>query len=238
MVILPYKSQCQHPTPQSQTAVECVGVSARYSKQKAWALQDITTTIVHGEHVGIIGGNGAGKSTFLKAIAGLLPTTHKRFQVFGKQAGFCQHRVTYLPQRSNIDWSFPVSVKTFILAGRYIYLGWLKRPGAEDHKLAKEVIDLLQLQHLQSRLIGDLSGGQQQRVLIARTLVHDAEMLLLDEPLNAIDTETQDIVLNILKTLKHNKKTVVMTAHEADPESHEFNQILYFQEGRLIKRDS
>src|SRR5204863_8950188 len=108
-------------------------------------------------------------------------------RVGGLPAGGCRHRVAYLPQRAEVDWRFPVSLRGLVLAGRYVNLGWLRRPSRYDRAVAAAAIDRLGLSELADRQIGQLSGGQQQRALLARALAQQADLLLLDEPLNAVD---------------------------------------------------
>ena len=100
--------------------------------------------------------------------------------------------MAYLPQREEIDWRFPISVERLVLTGRYVHLGWFRWPKAGDYQITRAVMDRLGLSNLASRQIGKLSGGQQQRVLVARALAQGADLLLLDEPLNAVDAETRD----------------------------------------------
>ena len=155
------------------------------------AVKDVTLRIPQGTRVALVGPNGAGKSSLLKAVAGLLPVLGGNIRIYGNPVRACHHRVAYLPQRGEIDWRFPISLERLVLTGRYVHLGWLRWPAASDYKITREVIGRLGLGHLASRQIGRLSGGQQQRALLARALAQGADLLLLDEPLNAVDVETR-----------------------------------------------
>lgn len=216
-------------------AVECIKLNLKYKNSSRYALRDITLSIASGNQIYLIGENGAGKSTFLKAVSGLMITPNQSLKIFGKAPGFCQKHVTYVPQKSNIDWKFPISVYNFVLGGCYVHLGWLKRPNNFYRKKALDIIELLQLQALQLRHIQDLSGGEQQRMLLARALLHDADLFLLDEPLNAIDSETKLVFHTILKKLQELGKTVVITGHEVHTLDHTFDQIFFLKEGALLK---
>jgi len=166
--------------------------------------------------VALIGANGAGKSTLLKSIAGLLPILSGDLTVLGHAVGKCHHQVAYLPQHRAIDWDFPINVERFVLTGSYIHLGWFARPGSQQIRAAAVELQRLQLQSLAHHRINELSSGQQQRVLLARTLLHGAELLLLDEPLNTVDTENRTLIMEVLTGLKRMGKTIVTATHELD----------------------
>ncbi len=137
----------------------------------------------------LVGPNGFGKSTLLKAIAGLLPISVGRLLIYGHPAGACPHRVAYMPQCGEVDWIFPISVERFILTGRYVHLGQFRRPGTRDRHVVRKQLARMGLASMAPRPIRRLSGGQQQRALLARALSQEADLLLLDEPLNAMDAE-------------------------------------------------
>jgi manganese/zinc/iron transport system ATP- binding protein len=185
----------------------------------------------------LVGPNGSGKSTLLKAIAGILRPQSGRINVCGLPAGACHHLVTYLAQRGEIDWNFPISVRRLVLTGRYVHLGWLRRPGPADRAVAAQVLERLGIAHLGDRQIGELSGGQQQRALLARALVQEASLLLLDEPLNAVDAETRNVLDQVLVELRHAGKAIVMATHDHGRMDEYFDQINYLHEGRQVDAD-
>lgn len=215
-------------------ALEARCVRARYPGADRLAIDCIDLTVRAGQRVALVGPNGAGKSSLLKAAAGLLKITSGTLSIYGSAAAACDHRVAYLAQRGEIDWRFPVSVRRLVLTGRYAHLGWLRRPGREDWAAADEALRRLRLDELAERQIGELSGGQQQRALLARALAQDADLLLLDEPLNAVDAETRAIVSDTLHELQNQGKTAIIATHDVDRLAHEYDQVLYLIDGRQV----
>jgi len=206
---------------------------AGYGDAVETALERVSLRVPMGARFALVGPNGAGKSTLLKAIAGLLPARGGEIRIHGLPVGACHHRVAYLPQRSDIDWSFPVSVSRLVLAGRYVHLGWLRRPRDRDRAIAREMIALLGLSDLAERQIGRLSGGQQQRALLARALAQEADLLLLDEPFNAVDVETRAVVSTLLDDLRRRGKTALIATHDIGGREDDFDGALYLCDGRV-----
>jgi manganese/zinc/iron transport system ATP- binding protein len=230
----PY-SRIRHGTPGPQTpALQCVDASVRYPRAERCAVSDFTLNIAPGARVALMGPNGSGKSTLLKAAAGLLPLAGGSIRVHGSIPGGCCHRVAYLAQRGELDWRFPMTVRRLVLTGRYVHLGWFARPGPKDHKIVQQVIDRLQIADLADRRINELSGGQQQRALIARAMAQEAGMLLLDEPLNAVDAQTRQIVRDVLKELSRDGKTIVVATHDVHEIEVDFDSIVRMESGRQI----
>jgi manganese/zinc/iron transport system ATP- binding protein len=171
----------------------------------------------------------------LKAAAGLLPVHAGAIFIYGQPVGACHHRVAYLPQRSQIDWKFPISVRRLVLTGRYVHLGWLRHPGAQDKQIVSTILDKLGLTLLAERQIDQLSGGQQQRALLARALAQEADLLLLDEPLNAVDADTRLVVSGVLAELQQQGKTILVATHDLGQLEKDFDGAIYLQEGREMK---
>jgi manganese/zinc/iron transport system ATP- binding protein len=184
--------------------------------------------------VALVGANGSGKSTLLKAVAGLLRPQAGTIRIYGQPVGACRHRVAYLPQRSEVDWRFPVTVERLVLAGRYVHLGWLRRPGRADRELVARVLEQLGLSALAERQINELSGGQQQRALLARALVQEADLLLLDEPLSAVDAASRRIIAEVLDGLRRQGRTALVATHHLDRLEEEFDQVYTLEEGELM----
>ncbi len=230
-------SYCQHrhskPNPKSP-ALEIKGLEIYYSQEEKSALKIDNILIPSGTTTALVGPNGAGKSTLFKAISGLLPVNAGTVRVFGHALGACHHRVVYLPQRSEIDWQFPISVLDLVSTGRYVYLGWLRLPGQKDISMAKEALKQMGVLDLADRQISKLSGGQQQRVLIARALTQNADLLLLDEPLNAVDVATRQIVKDVLAKIKAQGKTVIVATHYFDQEEGLYDGAIYLKDGEQI----
>jgi manganese/zinc/iron transport system ATP- binding protein len=216
-------------------ALDVRSVSARYPGADQLALDDVSLCVRSGARVALVGPNGAGKSTLLKAATGLLPIASGTIAVFGGPVGSGRGRVAYLAQRGEIDWRFPISLRRLVLTGRYVRLGWMRRPSSDDWRLADDAIARLALADLAERQIGELSGGQQQRALLARALAQDADLLLLDEPLSAVDSATRDLVSGVLHELQRQGKTVVIATHDLERLSAEFHDALFLLDGRTVR---
>ncbi len=197
-------------------------------------LDSIDLDITAGSRTAMLGPNGAGKSTLLKAVAGLLPVQAGSIRIYGRPVDDCRHRVAYLPQRTDLDWRFPADVRRLVMTGRYVHLGWLRRPGAADRAQVERVMEQLGIAQLADRLPRDLSGGKQQRALLARALAQDPDLLLLDEPLNAVDADTRAVIARVLNELKQNGKTVIAATHDLGRLETDFDGALYLCEGREV----
>ena len=218
------------PIPGQPALVVC-DLYSGYNRQDV--LTGITLTVPIGAQVALIGPNGAGKSTLFKAVAGLLPVRKGEVRIYGRPIGACHHRVAYLPQRSEIDWRFPMSARRLAVTGRYVHRGWLQRPQPEDWRIVDAVLARLKIDDLAQRQIGQLSGGQQQRVMLARALVQGADLLLLDEPLNAVDAETRQIVATVLAEERAAGKTIVVSTHDLDRLESDYDAVIHLVEGQV-----
>jgi manganese/zinc/iron transport system ATP- binding protein len=213
-------------------ALELCAVSVRHPGTGRLALEEVTLVVPPGARVALVGPNGAGKSTLLQAAAGLLTPCAGAVRRFGRPVGTCHHCAAYLPQRAALDWRFPISVRDLVLTGRYVHLGWLRRPDQRDRAIVVAVLERLGLTALAERQIAQLSGGQQQRALLARALAQEADLLLLDEPLNAVDGETRAIVVDVLADLRYQGKAVVVATHDLGRLETDFDGALYLSDGR------
>ncbi len=167
---LPYGRRRHVPAVASAGALVIEGLTAGYPGADRPAISNISLKVPAASRVALIGPNGSGKSSLLKAIAGLLPCRGGIVRIYGNPIGACHHRVAYLPQRGEIDWNFPISVERLVLTGRYVHLGWLRRPSDQDRQIARDVMARLDLTRLAQRQIGRLSGGQQQRARSGQSL--------------------------------------------------------------------
>lgn len=209
-----YGRSCHTPPIPGELALDIQNVSFTYPGMSHPALANVSLAIPPGERVALVGPNGAGKSTLIKLIVGLERLSQGSIHVYGNPQGACYHRVALVPQRGEVDWRFPVTVREVVMTGRYAHLGWLKRPSQSDREAVERVLDTMQIADLADRQIGELSGGQQQRVMLARTLAHDADLLLLDEPLNHVDVPTQELIFHVLEKLAAGGRTVVVSTHD------------------------
>ena len=164
--------------------------------------------------MGIVGPNGAGKTTLIKAIQGLVTAAAGRVFVYGLPYEKNRKLVAYVPQRGTVDWDFPTSVIDVVKMGSYGKLGWLRRPGKSEHEKAVNALSMVGMSGYEERQISNLSGGQQQRVFLARALIQDAEIYLLDEPFQGVDATTEKEIIKILKKLRDRGKTVVVVHHD------------------------
>lgn len=230
---LPY-SRGRHAEPvDGAPALLAEALSVLYPGTSCPALRGVSVRVPCGTCAALIGPNGSGKSTLLKAVAGLLPVASGAIRVHGNPVGACHHRVAYLPQRGEIDWGFPISVERLVLTGRYVHLGWLARPGRRDREIASAALDRLGLASLAGQQIGKLSGGQQQRALLARALAQEADLLLLDEPFNAVDARTQETIYQAMRTLRDQGKTLVVATHDLSRLDGAFDAVVRLRDGEV-----
>lgn len=203
-------------------AVELRAVQASYGG--APVLHDVDLTIPAGRLTGIVGPNGAGKSTLLKAVLQLVPT-RGRIRLLGRPLPEVRRRVAYVAQRDAIAEDFPITAVQVVEMGRYPHRGWLRRLRPADDQAVAEAMERTGVTALADLPFGDLSGGQRQRVLLARALAQQAQLLLLDEPLAAVDARTEATLLDVLTSLAaagtsvlavhHDLRTVARTFHHA-----------------------
>ena len=176
-------------------------------------LEDINLSIYGQEFLGIIGPNGGGKTTLLKVILGLILPSKGEVQVFGGKPEKNRKYIGYVPQYPLFDREFPISVEEVVLMGRWGKNKYFKSYNQADKQKAQAALDLVGMLEFKNKQIGKLSGGQQQRVFIARALVTDPKVLLLDEPLASIDTLLQTGFYELLARLKK-KIAIVLVTHD------------------------
>lgn len=184
---------------------------AYHRKPVIW---DIAVDVPPGTLVGVIGPNGAGKSTLLKACLGLIPVTSGRVEFFGKPYQDVRHRVAYVPQRESVDWDFPILAIDVVAMGLYRQIGWFLPVRKRHLFAAQSALDRVGIGDLAKRQISQLSGGQQQRVFLARALVQQADLYLMDEPFAAVDAATETAIVEILRQMKSDGKTAVVIHHD------------------------
>jgi len=178
------------------------------------ALWDIRTAIPLGKRVAILGPNGAGKSTLIKAMLGIVKPLTGSVLYKGKPLMEGTSRVAYVPQRSSIDWDFPITVMEVALMGLYPEKGWLRWLRQADKVKALHVLERLGLKAFVERQISELSGGQQQRLFLARAILQDADCYFFDEPFAGVDLTTEKIIVEIFKELQQQGKTVFVVHHD------------------------
>ncbi|APF17259.1 ABC transporter related protein [Caldithrix abyssi DSM 13497] len=177
-------------------------------------LWDVDMVVPQGVLMAIVGPNGAGKTTLIKAILGLVKPAAGKVLIFGQPYETQRQRVGYVPQRGSVDWDFPTSVLDVVMMGRYGALGWIRRPGKKERRLALEALDKVGMREFSNRQISQLSGGQQQRVFLARALVQEADIYFMDEPFQGVDATTEKTIVKLLQELRNKGKTVVVVHHD------------------------
>ena len=200
-----------------------------------YAVEDISLELRLGERVALVGPNGAGKSTLFKLIVGIIKPSAGEIRVFGRvpEKHTC---IAYVPQRSEINWGFPATVADVVMMGRTGRIGFGRWPGRKDRAIVQESLARVRADHLADKQIAALSGGQQQRVFIARALAQQTELLLLDEPLAGLDTPSQEIIFEILDSLRADKVTVMMATHNLELAEERFDRIVLLNH-RLVAVD-
>ena len=215
--IFGYGASCDHPPVEGTPALEINGLNFSYPDSNETILKDISVTIKP----------GAGKSTLMNLILGLEKIKQGNIKIYGHNAESCRHRVSMIPQKKSIDWNFPVNVFQVVMMGRYVHLGWLKSPGIEDREAVEKALKIMEISDLAEKQVGELSGGQQQRVMLARTLAHDADLLLLDEPLNHVDIATQELIFHTIEDLCKEGKSVLVSTHDLGILTVHFSRALF-----------
>lgn len=178
------------------------------------ALKNISLQIQPGRLTGTIGPNGAGKSTLIKAMLGLIPVSRGVVEYNEKPLVDQLERVAYVPQRSQIDWTYPATVWDVVMMGRVQKTGWFKRFSNTSRRIAAEALEQVDMMAYRHRPIGQLSGGQQQRVFLARSLTQEADIFLFDEPFVGVDRKTEAIIFKIFHELAEASKIVLVVNHD------------------------
>jgi len=177
-------------------------------------LWDVDLDVPPGVMCAIVGPNGAGKSTLIKTVLGLVRAVAGHVTIHGRPYRAQRRRVGYVPQRSSVDWDFPTTVADVVTMGLYGHLGWFRRPGRAEHTRVLEALALVGMRDFADRQISQLSGGQQQRVFLARALVQQADVYFLDEPMAGVDATTERAIVDILRRLRDQGKTVIVVHHD------------------------
>lgn len=196
------------------------------SYQDKPVLWDNDVNIKEASRTAIIGPNGAGKSTLLKGILGLVKKLSGNIKIIGEDISNVKGKIAYIPQASSVNWDFPTTVMDVVLMGRYVHLGWIKRPKEEDFLIAKSALKKIGMYDFKDRQISQLSGGQKQRVFIARAICQDAEIYFMDEPLAGVDKVTEKIIIDFLKESQEKGKTSVVVHHDLNTVREYFDHVI------------
>lgn len=212
-------------------SIEVKGLSVSYERKRV--LTNIFLNAEPGNVYGVIGPNGAGKSTLFKSILGLIDINSGEINVLGNDIKEVRKRVAYVPQKDDVDWSFPATVMDVVMQGRYPHKKILQRLNYHDKQIALQSLEDIGISDLADRQIGQLSGGQQQRVFIARALCQQAEIFFLDEPFVGVDNLTEEKIIYLLKRLASEGKTLLVVHHDLSTVEQYFGKVILLNQ-RLI----
>ncbi|RLT07512.1 MAG: metal ABC transporter ATP-binding protein [Planctomycetota bacterium] len=179
-----------------------------------------------GKLIAIVGPNGSGKTTLIKAILDLVPRAAGQVLIFGEPYRQQRHRVGYVPQRTSVDWDFPVSALDVVAMGMYRKIGWLRPVSRKFREAAKQALDRVGMVDFAGRQINQLSGGQQQRVFLARALAQNADLYFMDEPFAGVDASTERAIVDILRALRESGKTVIVVHHDLQTVHEYFDEVV------------
>jgi len=209
----PSSKRSSEATSTVQSIVELHQVSFSYSG--APVLEEVSLHFHPGQFAALVGPSGAGKTTLLKLILGTLTPIHGQVQINSRaHAATKAPRIGYVPQLETVDWNFPVTVEQVVWMGRVKRAGPWPWPSAEDRRRIATVLEQLEIAELARQHIRNLSGGQQQRVFLARALIAEPDLLVLDEPTTGVDMRTAENVLHLLGELNRQGMTILMTTHD------------------------
>ncbi len=202
----------RRPEHSAESPLSVHAVTVAYHRRPV--LWDVEYDAPSNALIAIVGPNGAGKSTLIKACLGLVPRASGQVEFWGKTYREARARIGYVPQRESVDWDFPVSALDVVCMGRYRKIGWC-RPVSRKHKaFARECLDRVGMVAYEKRQISQLSGGQQQRVFLARALAQESDLYFMDEPFAGVDAATERAIIEVLRTLKNQGKTVICVHHD------------------------
>jgi manganese/zinc/iron transport system ATP- binding protein len=189
-------------------------------------LWDIDYDAPAGKLVAIVGPNGAGKSTLIKAVLELVPRTEGQVRFFGEMYQDQRSRIGYVPQRTSVDWDFPVNALDVVAMGLYRKIGWFRPVTKAFRQQALAALERVGLGEFAGRQISELSGGQQQRVFLARALVQNADFYLMDEPFAGVDAATERAIVELLRELRSAGKTALVVHHDLQTVAEYFDEVL------------
>ena len=177
--------------------------------------------------IAIVGPNGAGKSTLIKACLGLVPKASGSVEVFGRPVAAQRKLIGYVPQRGSVDWDFPISALEVVTMGRYGMLGWCRPVTRRHREAALACLSEVGMADYAGRQISQLSGGQQQRVFLARALAQEARLYFMDEPFAGVDAATETAIVDTLRRLRREGRTVIVVHHDLQTVAEYFDHILF-----------
>ena len=218
------------------SAISVKGLSVSFDRKRV--LTNIYLEVEVGKIYGVIGPNGAGKSTLFKAILDLLAIDNGSVKIEGKPIEKMRKKVVYVPQKNDVDWQFPATVFDIIMMGRYPHKKVFQRLNKEDKEIATQALEEVGMTAFKDRQIGELSGGQQQRVFIARALCQESDIYFLDEPFVGVDMLTEAKIIQILKRLAQEGKTLLVVHHDLSTVRKYFDKVILLNQRMIAYGDT
>lgn len=192
---------------------------------------DVAVNFNAGKITGIIGPNGAGKSTLIKSMLNLIKSKTGTVAYNDKPMKSVQKQIAYVEQRKDLDLTFPIDVFELVLTGTYGRLGLFRSPGKSEKAASRDALEQVSLTEFSKRQVGNLSGGQLQRVFVARAIVQQAEIIILDEPFVGIDLQSETAIMKILKQWRDENKTIIVIHHDLNKVSKYFDDLVILNHG-------
>lgn len=223
----------EHP---GEHSLRAENISYSYGRTQALSRVNFETTC--GKSLALIGPNGAGKSTLLKLMAGIMRPTEGTLSWRGVILRGTSREIAYLPQRSQVNWSFPITVRGVVEMGRYPTVGILGRFCSHDREIVERALETLGLMDLADRQVGALSGGQQQKAFLARAIAQEAHVLLLDEPFTGLDQPTSDSLVEILRSFTREGRLLVASHHDLESVERLFDEVILLNKSLIAKGPS
>ena len=214
-----------------EALVELRGFAAGYERTPV--LRGVDFTLRRGEFAGVVGPSGSGKTTLLRAIAGQTRRFGGTMRTRPRE-GERELRLGYVPQVEAINWNFPLTVAQVVLLGRWREMGWRPWPRRRDRDLLTHILERLGIGGLANRQIRALSGGQQQRTFLARALIGDPDLLLLDEPTSGVDIKTRHEIMHLLGEINRGGATILMTTHDLNAVATHLPRLVCVGEGGIV----
>jgi ABC-type Mn2+/Zn2+ transport system ATPase subunit len=203
------------------------------SYRRVPAVHHVSLELRCGSCVGLLGPNGAGKTSLFKALVGLVPLETGSMSFHGDSQGLLKSTIAYLPQRTTVDWDFPITVRRMVEMGRYQALGWWRSFREAARQAVGRAREAMELEELGERPISALSGGQQQRAFLARALAQEAHVFLLDEPFSGLDKPAQDLLSGAIRRLANAGNLLVVSHHDLRTVRDLFDQVIFLN-GELV----
>lgn len=205
--------------------IEIKNISVAYDETTV--LENVNLNIKRGDFLALMGPNGAGKSTLLKTILNFIKPIGGEIKIKGKLYKEVRKKIAYVPQRGSVDWDFPITLFDVVEMGCYGRVGFLKKINKTEKKNVERVIEKVGLTEFKERQISKLSGGQQQRAFLARAILQNAEIYLMDEPFQGVDSKTEKAIVEILKELKKSGKTLIVVHHDLQTVTSYFDAVAF-----------